>query len=193
LGEAPPPHARSAAFLLIFGLRLSRTVARGAAFLPFNLPAALAAGQRHSRRRHSGAGQGTRYRGRVCSAAGARGPYRGGSGWTSHLRTVLRSKPVVELSDVGDREALLVHGANLVHVSTSQQSGHLLLVRDLVTVILLGWGLLFRRYGEFSTGADSSSITTPLPRTGGRSFRCARRRSAAKPIGHRSASSPDRR
>src|SRR3990172_8060951 len=59
-----------------------------------------------------------------------------------------------ELSDVSDREALPVHGANLVHVPTSQQSGHLLQRMDLVTPILLGWGPLLRRCGEFSTGAD---------------------------------------
>ena len=59
-----------------------------------------------------------------------------------------------ESSDIADGQALLVHGANLVHVPTSQQSSHLLLAKDLVTPILLGWGLLLRRCAEFSTGAD---------------------------------------
>ncbi len=79
-----------------------------------------------------------------------------------------------EPSDVGDREALPVHGANLVHVPTSQQSGHLLLAKDLVTPILLRWGLLLRRCREFSTGHDNSGAGVLLPAIRDRMTRAVR-------------------
>mgnify|MGYP000194569540 CR=1 FL=1 len=44
-----------------------------------------------------------------------------------------------EIGNLGNRQALPVHIPNVIHVSTSQQSGHLLQTMDLVTVILLRW------------------------------------------------------
>lgn len=51
-----------------------------------------------------------------------------------------------------------MQSTNLVHVSTSQQSGHLLLATDVVTMSLSRRGLLLQRYGECSTGADSTFL-----------------------------------
>lgn len=75
------------------------------------------------------------------------------------MRTVLRSKPVNPAMSVIERP-LPGHGANLVHVPTSQQSSHLLLAKDLVTPILLRRGFLLQR-----CGTSPPPSVTPKPGT----------------------------